>query len=240
MRPIADIIGGPGPFRAGGPLLGLLLGLGVAAPGAAQEFVVAAGRLDDAAFYRAVACAAPPGGACGKPFLRWPADRRGALTVALAPLAGGGRAPEAYRRGVAAALAQVNALDAGVHLRLAEGEADIAVHVVDTPPGHVIRGTGVAGLDGERLPLGRVWLRTREGLIGSARIAISTWAGPREAASILLEEIVQAMGLITDIKGAAHGDLLFSEEGNSVVRLAGQDAMALRRHYAQGGLPEER
>lgn len=215
------------PFRRA---LWLLLAL----PAAAQEYVEVPGRLDDAAFYRAVACAAPPGGACRKPFLRWPEARRGDLTVGLVPLAEG-PPPDLYRRDLDAALAEVNGLDAGLRLRRTRGRADIEVHVVDTPPGHVMRGTGIADLDGQVLPLGRVSLRTRGGIIREALVAISSYAGPGEVAPILLEEIVQGLGLITDIKSPAYGDSLFSEERNDVVRLEAQDAMALRRHYARDG-----
>ncbi len=218
----------------------LPLWLLLALPAAAQEFVEAPGPLDDGAFYRAVACAAPPGGACRKPFLRWPEARRGGLTVGLASVAPKGRSPDLYRRDIEAALAQINALEAGVRLRLTRGDADIAVHVVDTPPGHVMRGTGIPDLDGQVLPLGRVSLRARQGVIREALIAVSVHASPREAASILLEELVQGLGLITDIEGPAYRRSLFSEAGNTVVRLAGQDAMALRRHYAQDVAREER
>ena len=42
------------------------------------------------------------------------------------------------------------------------------------------------------------------------------------------------MGLPTDIAGEAYRGSIFSETGNSVVRLTGQDAEALRLHYPRG------
>lgn len=200
---------------------------------AAQEFVTAPGPLDDEAFYRAVACAAAPGDACRKPFLYWPEAKRSRLTVTLASvtdvLEPWQRA--LYERGLDNAVAQINAANAGVRLSRRSGPGDIEVHVVATAPGTVMRDTGVPDLDGALLPLGRVALRARGGEIREALIAVSAQARRREIGSILLEEIVQSLGLMTDIRGPAFRRSLFSEDGNSVVRLKGQDAMALRRHY---------
>ena len=52
----------------------VLAGL-LALPASAQDYVATSGPLDDDAFYRLVACGAAPGGACAKPFLRWPVSR---------------------------------------------------------------------------------------------------------------------------------------------------------------------
>lgn len=210
------------------PVLALLPGLA-----GAQEFVTAPGPLDDEAFYRAVACAAAPGQNCRKPFLYWPEARRGALTVALASVTDDLKPwqRDLYERGLDNAVAQINALNVGVRLSRSDRPADIEVHIVATPPGHVMRDTGVPDLDGALLPLGRVALRARGGEIREALIAVSALARRREIGSILLEEIVQSLGLMTDIRGPAFRRSLFSEDGNSVVRLRGQDAMALRRHY---------
>lgn len=207
----------------------------------AQEFITAPGPLDDDGFYRAVACAAAPGAPCRKPFLRWPEAKRGAITVALASVTLGLEPwqRDIYERGLDNAVAQVNALDAGITLSRTQAGADMEVHVVATAPGHVMRDTGVPDLDGAVLPLGRVALRARGGQINEALIAISAQARRREIASILLEEIVQGLGLMTDIRGPAYRRSLFSEDGNSVVRLDGQDAMALRRHYAPDILPDD-
>ena len=204
----------------------------------AQEFVTAPRPLDDTAFYRAVACAAAPGEPCRKPFLRWPAERRGALTVALASVAGPPERRALYARGLADAVAEINLLDAGVRLTARDGPADIEVHVVATPPGHVMRDTGVPDLDGAQLALGRVALRVRDGAIREALIAVSAWTPEGQVGPVFLEEIVQGLGLITDIRGPAARRSLFSEDANAVVRLEGQDAMALRRHYAPDDTPD--
>ncbi len=213
-------------------LVAVLLWLGGMAT--AQEFVDVSGPLSDEAFYRAVACAAAPGAPCRKPYLRWPAEKRGALTVALAPFPDD-VPPERralYDDGLDSALAQIDGIDAGITLTRATGPADIELHIVDTRPGEVMRGTGVSALEGQLLPLGRVALRARGGEIRAALVAVSAHARPQDIASVLLEEIVQSLGLMTDLRGSATIHSLFSEEANFVTRLQGQDAMALRRHYA--------
>ncbi|MEM8850024.1 MAG: DUF2927 domain-containing protein [Pseudomonadota bacterium] len=214
-----------------------LIALLIAGPVAAQEFVVAPGPLSDEAFYRAVACAAEPEGVCQKPFIRWSAEKRQAVNVSLASIAPG---LPPYKRqlidsGLDDAIAQINGLEAGIRLIRAAGEGDIDIHIVKTPPGHVMTGTGIPALDGNVLPLGRVALRARDGEIREGVIAISAFVRRREIASILLEEITQALGLMTDIRGPAYRRSLFSEDGNSVTRIVGQDATALRKHYAEDG-----
>ena len=207
----------------------------LASPLAAQEFVEAPGPLSDDDFYRAVSCGADPGGTCRKPVLRWPEAKRGALTVSLSSTT---PVMEPWQRtlydaGLDAAVDQINGVDAGIRLvRTTAETADIEIHIVATPPGQIMENTGVQGLDGNRLALGRVALRARDSEIREALIAVSIAARRREIASVLLEEITQALGLMTDVSGPAYRRSVFSEDSNSVVRLQGQDAMALRRHYA--------
>jgi hypothetical protein len=215
------------------PRLATLLAL-LASPAGAQEFVHVWGPLDDEAFYRAVACAAPPGEACRKPLLRWPEAVRDGVTVGLESLPEG--LPPArralYARGVANAIAQVNAAGAGIRLaRTRQGAPDIAIHVLATRAGGTIAGTGDPALDGAVLPLARVALRAVGGEVRAASIALSDDAPHDEIASLLLEEIVQALGLMTDLAGPGTAASIFAEDRNSVTRLLGQDAEALRRHY---------
>ncbi len=200
----------------------------------AQEFVSVGGALHDDAFYRVVACAASPGSACRKPFLHWPEALRGDLTIALRPTARPLAAwqREIYGRALDVAVEEINAAGAGIRLRRVDGPAAISVHVVHTPPGRRMTGTGVAGLDGVVLPLARVAVRARGSEIHTAQVAISVHARHDELHSIMLEEVVQGLGLITDIRGRAYGRSIFSQDGNYATRLEGQDAMALRRHYA--------
>jgi hypothetical protein len=208
--------------------------LGAPRGAAAEEFVAVPDLVSDEAFYRMVACAAPPGGACTKPLIRWPVERRLRLRVGIAQI-GAGFAT--YRldivdRAIDRAIAEVNG--AGAHLfveRAFEPPFDVPFYLVDAPQGAEISGTSVPDLDGSQIAIGRVVLRSRGDEITSAAIAISADIQRREIASVVLEELVQSMGLVTDVLSPAYENSIFSEQGNSVTRLRGQDAAALRLHY---------
>lgn len=208
--------------------------------GRAQEFIVVPDIVSDDAFYRIVACAAVPGEECSKPFIYWPEDRRLALRVGIAAT-GEGFADYRYDlvdRAIDAAIAEING--AGAHLfleRVYEGEMDIPVYLVDAPQGGVIGGTGLDELDGSSIAIGRVAIRSRGEEIVAASIAISQDIRRREIASVVLEELVQSLGLVTDIVSPAYERSIFAENGNSMTRLRGQDAAALRRHYPRPGVP---
>lgn len=200
----------------------------------AQEFITVPRRLSDEAFYRLVACAAPPGGPCAKPEIRWSEARRLSLRVGIAGIDAGfptyklDLVDDAIDR----AIAEING--AGAHLvleRIYEGTPDIAIYLLDTAQGGVISGTGSAELDGSELAIGRVAIRSIGGDIQQATIALSRDIQRREVASVVLEEMVQALGLPTDIQSPAYPDSIFNESSNAVVWLRGQDAEALRRHY---------
>ena len=204
------------------------------APLAAQEFVQVAGRLSDADFYRVVACAAPPGQDCAKPLMRWPAERRLSLRVGIAAI---DPAFPSYKfdlvdRALDAAISEINAVGAHLFLERRFGAPfDVPVYLTAAPQGGRIEGTGNSQIDGSEIAIGRVVLRSRGTEIVEAAIALSRDISRREIASVVLEELVQAMGLHTDVAGEAYGGSIFSETGNSVVRLGGQDAEALRLHY---------
>ncbi len=203
-------------------------------PSPAQEYIAVPDVISDEAFYRLVACAAPPGGECAKPFIRWPPERRLRLRVGIAQISEefAGYRLDLVDRSVDRAIAEING--AGAHLfleRAFEGPFDVPIYLVDAPQGGEIAGTGVADLDGSSISIGRVALRSRGDVITGAAIAISGDIQRREIASVVLEELVQAMGLVTDVVSPAYSGSIFSENDNSTTRLRGQDAAALRRHY---------
>ena len=206
------------------------------APAPAQEYIAVPDLISDEAFYRLVACAAPPGGDCAKPFIRWPEEVRLSLTVGI--VQADAEFPD-YKfdlvdAAIDRAIAEINA--AGAHLFLergfpGEGAVDIPIYLVDTPQGGRVTGTGVADLDGAEISIARVVIRSRGGDIHGSAIAISRDIRRREIASVVLEEMVQALGLPTDIASPAYDRSIFSEDRNATVWLRGQDAAALRRHY---------
>lgn len=209
---------------------------------AAQEYVVVPDIISDEAFYRLVACAASPGGECNKPFIYWPEEQQLSLRVGVASTA---ESFPSYKldlvdAAIDAAIDEINAAGGNLFLtRVYEGEEmDIPIYLVDTPQGGVISGTGVAELDGSDIAIGRVAIRSRGGAIVASTIAISQDIRRREIASVILEELVQSLGLVTDIASPAYQFSIFAENGNSMTRLRGQDAFALRRHYPRPGVPE--
>lgn len=214
-------------------LLSVLL-LWLARGAQAQEFVAVPDLVSDEAFYRIVACAAPPGGDCAKPFIWWPEERRLRLRVGIAQVAGDFAS---YRfdlvdRSIDRAIDEING--AGAHLfleRAYEGPFDVPFYLVDAPQGGAISGTSVPDLDGSEIAIGRIVIRSRGDEITGAAIAISADIRRREIASVVLEELVQSLGLVTDILSPAYQHSIFAEDSNSVTRLRGQDAAALRRHY---------
>ncbi|MBF9031344.1 DUF2927 domain-containing protein [Rhodobacterales bacterium HKCCE3408] len=204
------------------------------APLAAQEYISVDGPISDEDFYRLVSCAAPPGGACAKPVVRWPDPQRLTLRTGIAWASP--RFP-AYKldlvdQALDHAVEEVNGT--GAHLWLERhyaGPFDIPLYLVDTPVGGLIEGTGNSQIDGAEMAIGRVVIRSRGAAIVSAAIAISMDISRREISSVVLEELVQALGLPTDIEAEAYDRSIFSENSNSAVWLRGQDAEALRRHY---------
>lgn len=206
-------------------------------PAAAQEFIQTDALLSDDAFYRLVACAAPPGAECSKPMIYWPQEKRSALRVgfvtktpAFAPWQ-----ERIYTRALIEAVAEINKVGGDIQLQVAgptdDNAPDIAVHVLDTRPGEVMENTGVPVLEGRVLSLGQVMVRARNSWIDQAVISMSVDTPRRAIASVVLEEVVQALGLMTDIRSPVYRRSVFSEDSNSGTRLRGQDAMAIRRHY---------
>ncbi len=200
----------------------------------AQDHIAVNGPVSDEAFYRLVACAARPGHDCALPLMRWPASRRSSLRVGIMAVAD---TFPTYKldmidAAIDAAIDEINRIGADIRLdRVYQGDMDIPIYLLDTPQGGMIAHTGVADLDGTHLPIGRVAIRARSGVIEATAIALSQDIRRREIFSVVLEEIVQSLGLPIDIASSTYSRSIFSETSNSTVWLRGQDAEALRRHY---------
>lgn len=203
----------------------------------AQDFVTARGKLSDADFYRLVACAAPPGGDCRKQIVRW--SRRDArnISVRVVQVDAGypGRTEARIAATLDSTLAEINA--AGARLRLTRAAPDetpdIAIHLLDLPENSAISGTGIDWVDGEVMETARFQLWSRDdGTIETCVIVYSRDLSPRDVQNLLLEELTQCLGLMTDIGGRYYESRsIFSETSAEVTRLGSQDILALRRHY---------
>lgn len=213
-----------------------LIPLMLALPGAAAAEVVAVpGLLSDDDFYRAVSCGAAPGGDCTKPVLHWKLQRPVRVGIALMDRAYLGRR---QARGRAALIRAVQAInDAGANIRLVlvgpGAPADIKVYFHRSDGSTPISDPANPDLDRAQL-LGaqvRLWGKTDTGIERGA-IIFSTRLGLQDYESVMLEELTQAMGLMTDIKSPAYdGISVFAEDSNAAKVLGPQDIMALRRHY---------
>ncbi len=214
----------------------LAAALWAATQAGAVEFIETEQTLNDDHFYRAVACGAAPGEDCTRQFARWPADKAKELTVALR---GVDLEFPVYklswvRAALDEAIDEINKAGAAISLvRRADAlPADIPIFLTGAGRGEVVRDTGYHGLDGSTIEAGLVTVWCRDGDISTAAVARSADVRRRSIRSILLEELVQALGLATDIRGSAYrGKSIFDEDSNAVTRLEGQDREALRRHY---------
>ena len=209
--------------------------------GLAQEFVTYEGPMDDMAFYRAVACAAPPGGDCQKPMVRWSPTSVKALRVGLAGI--DQKFPD-YKLAtvlpaLGSAVAEINGAETAVRLTIVEpgDTVDIGIFLTNAAQGEVFDDQSVpAALAGRTVTAGTMALRTEDTRITHAVVALARDISRQAVASVLLEELTQALGLTTDLRNPAYRrQSVFDEDGNSVTRLAGQDRRALQLHYPPDG-----
>lgn len=215
----------------------LLLTLCLPLPAAGQDFVTSSGPLSDDDFYRLVACSASPGGACRDDLVRWAPSDASDLRVAIMDIKPG--FPEEKVAPAQAALddsiAQINAAGAALNLRLVAPEENphITLHFWDQDEDDVITGMGLSGIDGGPLGAGYVytwWDGNKHLTRGVIMLARDIALG--DLPSIMLEELTQSTGLLTDIDNSWYDTRsIFAEHTNWVTALQAQDVMALRRHY---------
>lgn len=210
---------------------------GTFAPAQVPDYLETEGLLSNEDFYRLVSCRALPGGPCTAEPVRWPSQKAQDLSVGIAEIPPGypGASSQRVQEAVDHAIAQINAAEAGVHLRRARDDEppDISIHLANVREGDVIEATGVSGVDGQVIgaALVTVWWGARQEL-SKAVIVIAQDLPQADVVPVVLEEITQAMGLMTDIRNPDYeGVSVFSEDSNRVTRLGAQDLEALRRHY---------
>lgn len=208
-----------------------LVYLALVAQVSAQEFLSADKKLNDEHFYRLVSCAAPPGGDCAKPIARWP---KTTLTVGITKMdrayLGGKkmRAQAALRRAIEA----INEADTAIILARDDEAPDIAILFLDIPARSTIQGSGYAVLEGTPISGAGVRVFAKEGVILKSVILFTTGLQKRAYESVMLEEIMQGLGFLTDIGGTYYeGRSVFSQSSNALTKLGKQDIMALGRHY---------
>lgn len=203
----------------------------------AKDWIAAEGPLGDDAFYKLVACGARPGEDCDGPILRWPTEVAADLTIAIARVDPG--YPPLTRRLVGnaldAALTSINGAGTSLRLRrLSDGEdAHITLFLMDIADGEKITGTGLNPLDGNRIGAAHVqiWWQHKQHITRGV-IVVARDIEHGGIPSVLLEEVVQSLGFLTDINDPWYDTRsVFSQNGNFVTDLGAQDRMALSRHY---------
>lgn len=237
--------GCPAVWRAWIAALALLWAAG---PGVAQDtdFLVTDGKLSTVDFYRLVSCRAMPGGPCESEVVRWSEGTARGLRVGIAPV------PQDYPPRLAAlmdaaldtVIAEINGVGAALELVRVDkkGQPQVEIFLTGATEGERIRGTGIEGVDGEVIGAGLVtvwWDRSNR--ISRAAIVMAADLPQDEVLPVLLEEVTQSLGLLTDIRNPWYnGRSVFSEDSNSVASLAPQDRLALRMHYPpEGGQGQE-
>ncbi len=205
-----------------------------AVPVMAQEYIVTDGPLSDMDFYHLVACAASPGQGCNVAMVVWdqPVVR---VTFAQIPPSYPADLAKEMDRALDTSIAQINSAAPGLHVqRVSKSETvDILVHLQPIVSGDAIRGTGYPELDG--VPIGAAQVQifwNRDLKLTEAAIVFASDIPINQAGPIMLEELTQSMGLMTDIRNPYYETLsVFSEDSNSVAKLGVQDRAALRLHY---------
>lgn len=210
-------------------------GLAVAA-GADEAMVTLDSPVSDRDFHRAVACAARPGGACRDAMVRWGRSSRKDLRIALLPPEPGHPATIAAIVDVAVdqAIAEINAVGAGVRLCRVGPQDRLHVRVLRRALREGDATRAVPGFpDGWVLGFGAVHAQWNgERVLERATVLLAADIRIGDIQSVVLEEMVQALGLLADVRGAGYeGRTIFDDASNAVTRLSGQDAAAIRLHY---------
>ena len=224
-------------------LVALVLGLilaGSFAASAEDDFTISEGKLSDRDFYRAIACGAEAGGWCKTPIVKWPTERRNPLRVFVEEPQSGFPAEKvkAVVASVRLAITEINVSGAGIRLEYSDNSsAPLHIHMVGARVGETMAGTGSDRLDGKVIQAGIGSMRwnatTRE--IVEASVGIASDIPQQVIRSVVLEEILQVLGLPWDIRNPAYtGKSIFAEDANNIFKIRRQDTFALRLHYPTG------
>ncbi len=218
-------------------LLLTFLATGAMASAEEDDFLITSGKLSDEDFYRLIACRALPGGPCAVSPVRWSPAKSQDLKVGVVAPATDYPRDMILRMSEAVdhAISEINSAGAALHLRRvgADETPDVTFHLAPIHEGDAIEGTGVWGVDGQVIgaALVTVWWDAAQDLT-EAVIVMAEDLPPSDVRPVVLEELTQAMGLMTDIRNPYYDKIsVFSEDSNSVLNLGPQDKAALRLHY---------
>jgi Protein of unknown function (DUF2927) len=213
------------------PLAILLLLVG---PALAGDGIVTTGPLTDAEFMQLVTCGAVPGGPCIDDASRW--DDPGNLTVGFGPVPAGYPSDKTalIETALDRAIAAVNDAGSAVKLRRVDHGADPDIAVRPTMFNENDAVSGEPGIaDGAVIGAGFVYIYSDANhTITEGTIVIAQDIAEIDIASIVLEELTQALGFIFDIENPSYENVsVFAQDSNTVLTLAGQDAAILRLYY---------
>ncbi len=197
----------------------------------AQEFLTAETALNDDDFYAMVSCAAPPQGVYGKRLVRGPKTD---LTIGITKMGrtylGGKKIREAAA--IVRAIAEINAAGSAIRLTRDDVDPDIAILFLNIPARSAIKRSGYPVLEGTPISAAGVRVFSKDGTIFKSVILFTTGLQKRAYESVMLEEIVQGLGFLTDIGGTYYEThSILSQTSNALTKLGSQDIMALGRHY---------
>lgn len=212
-----------------------------------RDYIESHGELTREQFYALVTCGRPPGGTCLWPARKWPSDKAQNLTVAIWHM------DESYppidgvyaRRALRDAVREINAIGAGVRLRIVQDNPDIRVYVKDLPPFTRIRDIPYMAMNGVLLQgavfkMGPLLGPIKRGVIVMSNVSRSRKTGElvhlgarwQFMQSTMLEELMQVLGFPWDIRNPQYENRsVFEQDSNSVVSLWGHDSWVLHRHY---------
>ena len=201
------------------------------------EYLKSQGKLSNETFYRVLACNGHSGQKCRDQLIKWAPKARENLTVAIQGV--GKKFPLKKAFEIEAALdeavREINRAGAGIRLNRVEPggvRPMIEIYLVNTRAGQVLRDVPSGLLRGSRIQIGQVHVGFRNNTIRTAHIAISRDIPLTQIKSVMLEELVQALGLLTDILNPYYTHRsIFAEDCNCTTTLRDQDAVALRLHY---------
>lgn len=213
----------------------LLCFFGVAHAAHSFEFIEVPGKLSDNEFYKLLSCRAAPGQACRFEPTKWRAEDAKDLTISIYKTSADYLFPKSADLALDHAVSEINGVGADVVLRRLENgeDAHITVFLSSHKKGDTINGIGINAVDGNIMQGAYVhvfW--NKQCNLTRGIIIFSADLDEEEITAVMLEEVTQALGLLTDIRSPWYETRsVFSEDSNLVTKPGRQDAMALRRHY---------